>query len=63
MENQRGARHLKPVRAVKALMIVSAISVATGLIASHADMLESFSQFSRRCEYFQLDEFTMVCIT
>jgi hypothetical protein len=63
MENQRGERHLKPTRAVKALMIVSAISVATCLIASHTNMLESFTQFSGRRKYLQLDELTIVCIT
>jgi PAS domain S-box-containing protein len=61
MENQHKASHLSNIRAVKDLLIVSAISVAIFVISSHIDILEKFTTFSYRYEYLQLDEIIIVC--
>jgi PAS domain S-box-containing protein len=61
MENQRRDSHLKHTKAIKDLLIVSAISVAIFVIASHLNILEKFIHFSQRYEHLQLDEVIIVC--
>jgi PAS domain S-box-containing protein len=63
MENQCRESHLKTTRSVKDVMIVSGISIAIFVIASHIDILEKFTKFSHQYEYLQLDEMIIVFAT
>jgi PAS domain S-box-containing protein len=56
MDDQRHKGCLKNTRAVKDLLIIFAVTIATFIVSAHFDILETFVQISHRYEYLRIDE-------